>query len=390
MEYDLRFLENIYKKLSDYETKTHIEGTDISILQIAGKEQSEVVICRLISFLLNPNEKHGQKEKFLNLFLQTIKEIEEKSVISADELKSLQVITEFPANRRRIDIVIKSNKRFLPFEVKIWATDQNTQCKDYYDFAKEQHPVGAKKIFYLTIDGHVPNASSMDKLKDEGHLELLSFRNHILSWLEQCENDKDSYSPILQEYIRELKLAVRKFCGYTENQRMNEEILDEIIVDEKKLKAAKAICSIEKEIRPELLWKEFCNGMEENSLKDDWHEYPSKAGDGTDPITVNITNDMNEEVLIDFSFLTNSIFIVTKNNLLKDNIKDNILNTYSVIELDGLNENGIRFKSASEIFLGAYDISPLDLYKLFKLKKKEIINRMNNFIEIVYKSVTNI
>ena len=170
---------------------------------------------------------------------------------------------------------------------------------------------------------------------------------------------------------------------------MNEEILDEIIVDEKKLKAAKAICSIEKEIRPELLWKEFCNGMEENSLKDDWHEYPSKAGDGTDPITVHI-DIMDEEVLIDFSFLTNSIFIVTKNNLLKDNIKDNILNTYSVIELDGLNENGIRFKSASEIFLGAYDISPLDLYKLFKLKKKEIINRMNNFIEIVYKSVTNI
>ena len=389
MEYDLSFLENIYKKLSDYETKTHREGTDISILQIAGKDQSEVVICRLISFLLNPNEKHGQKEKFLNLFLQTIKEIEEESVISADELKSLQVITEFPANRRRIDIVIKSNKRFLPFEVKIWATDQNTQCKDYYDFAKDQHPVGAKKIFYLTIDGHVPNASSMDKLKDEGHLELLSFRNHILSWLEQCENDKDSYSPILQEYIRELKLAVRKFCGYTENQRMNEEILDEIIVAEKKLKAAKAICSIEKEIRPELLWKEFCNGMEENSLKDDWHEYPSKAGDGTDPITVHI-DIMDEEVLIDFSFLTNSIFIVTKNNLLKDNIKDNILNTYSVIELDGLNENGIRFKSASEIFLGAYDISPLDLYKLFKLKKKEIINRMNNFIEIVYKSVTNI
>ena len=269
MEYDLSFLENIYKKLSDYETKTHREGTDISILQIAGKEQSEVVICRLISFLLNPNEKHGQKEKFLNLFLQTIKEIEEESVISADELKSLQVITEFPANRRRIDIVIKSNKRFLPFEVKIWATDQNTQCKDYYDFAKEQHPVGAKKIFYLTIDGHEPNASSMDKLKDEGHLELLSFTNHVLSWLEQCENDKDSYSPILQEYIRELKLAVRKFCGYTENQRMNEEILDEIIVDEKKLKAAKAICSIEKEIRPDSLWKVFCHNISNSDLEDE-------------------------------------------------------------------------------------------------------------------------
>ncbi|MBE6355257.1 PD-(D/E)XK nuclease family protein [Treponema sp.] len=379
MEYDLSFLENIYKKLSDYEAKTHSEGTDISILQIAGKEQSEVVICRLISFLLNPNEKHGQKEKFLNLFLQKIGEV----AVSENELKSLQVITEFPANRRRIDIVIKSNKRFLPFEVKIWATDQNTQCKDYYDFAKVQHPVGAKKIFYLTIDGHEPNESSMDKLKDEGHLELLSFRNHVLSWLEQCENDKDSYSPILQEYIRELKLAVRKFCGYTENQRMNEEILKEIIDDEKKLKAAKAICSIEKEIRPDLLWKEFCTDMEENSLNDDWHEYPSKAGDGIDPITVHI---MDDEVSIDFSFLTQSIFINTENNSLKDKIKDNIHNSNFVIEFDGLNENGIRFKSASEIYLGACDFSPLDLYKLFKFQKEEIINRMNNFIEIVMRA----
>ena len=379
MEYDLSFLENIYKKLSDYETKTHIEGTDISILQIAGKEQSEVVICRLISFLLNPNEKHGQKEKFLNLFLQTIKEIEEESVLSEDELKSLQVITEFPANRRRIDIVIKSNKRFLPFEVKIWATDQNTQCKDYYDFAKDQHPVGAKKIFYLTIDGHEPNESSMDKLKDEGHLELLSFRNHVLSWLEQCENDKDSYSPILQEYIRELKLAIRKFCGYTENQSMNEEILDEIIKDENNLKAAKAICSIEKEIRPDSLWEEFCQNISNSDIED-----------------AQILN-------YDLAFIINTVDVIYEKlfncieitytgeetppdiQLIYEKLRSILMeHDYNCTKIE---HNGFSINNCREKFLGK-DISlNFDLYVLFKNNKEAIIENIKKFNDLIFKSL---
>lgn len=380
MEYDLRFLENIYKKLSDYETKTHIEGTDISILQIAGKEQSEVVICRLISFLLNPNEKHGQKEKFLNLFLQTIKEIEEKSVLSEDELKSLQVITEFPANRRRIDIVIKSNKRFLPFEVKIWATDQNTQCKDYYDFAKKQHPVGAKKIFYLTIDGHETNASSMDKLKDEGHLELLSFTNHVLSWLEQCENDKDSYSPILQEYIRELKLAVRKFCGYTENQRMNEEILDEIIVDEKKLKAAKAICSIEKEIRPDSLWKEFCSSSIPNSDIEDWQLEDYELAFSIDTV------DVIYEKLFDCIEITYTGEETPSDiQLIYEKLRSILMeHDYNCTKIEN---NGFSINNCREKFLGKDISSNFDLYVLFENNKEAIIENIKKFNDLIFQSL---
>ena len=379
MEYDLSFLENIYKKLSDYETKTHREGTDISILQIAGKEQSEVVICRLISFLLNPNEKHGQKEKFLNLFLQTIKEIEEESVISEDELKSLQVITEFPANRRRIDIVIKSNKRFLPFEVKIWATDQNTQCKDYYDFAKEQHPVGAKKIFYLTIDGHEPNESSMDKLKDEGHLELLSFRNHVLSWLKQCENDKDSYSPILKEYIRELKLAVRKFCGYTENQRMNEEILKEIIKDDNNLKAAKAICSIEKEIRPDLLWKEFCHNISNSDIEDEQILNYDLA------FVIN-TVDVIYEKLFDCIEITYTGEETPSDiQLIYEKLRSILMeHDYNCTKIEN---NGFSINNCREKFLGKNISSNFDLYVLFKNNKEAIIENIKKFNDLLFQSL---
>lgn len=379
MEYDLSFLENIYKKLNDYETETYKKGTDISILQIAGKEQSEVVICRLISFLLNPNEKHGQKEKFLNLFLQTIKEIEEESVISEDELKSLQVITEFPANRRRIDIVIKSNKRFLPFEVKIWATDQNTQCKDYYDFAKDQHPVGAKKIFYLTIDGHEPNESSMDELKDEDHLELLSFRNHVLSWLKQCENDKDSYSPILQEYIRELKLAVRKFCGYTENQKMNEEILDEIIKDGNKLKAAKAICSIEKEIRPDLLWKEFCENISNSDIEDERLQNYELA------FSINTVDVIFENLFeyIEITYTGNET--LSDIQLIYEKLRSILIeHDYNCTKIEN---NGFSINNCREKFLGKDISSNFDLYVLFKNNEEAIIENIKKFNDLIFQSL---
>lgn len=342
MEYDLSFLENIYKKLSDYETKTHIEGTDISILQIAGKEQSEVVICRLISFLLNPNEKHGQKEKFLNLFLQTIKEIEEKSVLSEDELKSLQVITEFPANRRRIDIVIKSNKRFLPFEVKI-------------------------------------NESSMDKLKDEGHLELLSFRNHVLSWLKQCENDKDSYSPILKEYIRELKLAVRKFCGYTENQRMNEEILKEIIKDDNNLKAAKAICSIEKEIRPDLLWKEFCKIISESDIED------TRLPNYELAFAINTVDVIYEKLFECIEITYTGIETPSDIQLIYEKLRSILMeHDYNCTKIEN---NGFSINNCREKFLGKDISSNFDLYVLFENNKEAIIENIKKFNDLIFQSL---
>ena len=116
---DFSFLNNIHLIIRRYEEENRMKGTNINILNVMGKEHDEVIICKLLAFLLNPNEKHGQGNYFLDIFLQSIKE----QKIEEDEIFS--VITEFPTDEsRRIDIVLKSNKRFLPFEVKINAGDQ--------------------------------------------------------------------------------------------------------------------------------------------------------------------------------------------------------------------------------------------------------------------------
>lgn len=367
---DFSFLDEINKIVNKYEEDNRITGKNINILQIAGKDHNEVVICKLIAFFLNPDEKHSQKEKFLNLFLKKIYE----PIVSEDELKSLQIITEFPANRRRIDIVIKSNKRFLPIEVKIWATDQEAQCNDYYIFAKEQKPVGAKKVFYLTIDGHKPNESSLGELKEGENLIILSFRNHILQWLEQCEIEKEKFTPMLQEFIRELKLAVRKFCGYTENQEMNEEIL-KIITNEKNLEATKAICAVEKEIRPELLWEEFCKKISGLECVDFGYERDEK----------NSFTVCTEKIDIIFSNCFDYIFIgKTEDTSSSDiqNIREKLIQ--NDFECSEINKEGFVIKNVKTYFFDKSFESVFDLYYQFKNKSDAILNRIKIFVELLY------
>ena len=74
MEYNSDVLSRIHSILKKYKEQEERSGTNISILKVTGKDHSEVVICRLIAFLLNPKEMHKQDSKFLNLFLTEIGE----------------------------------------------------------------------------------------------------------------------------------------------------------------------------------------------------------------------------------------------------------------------------------------------------------------------------
>ena len=52
-------------------------------------------------------------------------------------------------------MVIITPQRFIPIEVKLYADDQKNQCFDYFNFAKSKGVI-ASKVYYLTIDGHLP------------------------------------------------------------------------------------------------------------------------------------------------------------------------------------------------------------------------------------------
>ncbi len=376
MEYNLDFLENIYSILNKYKEKENKSGNNISILKISGKDHDEVVVCRLIAFLLNPKENHNQDVKFLNLFLE---EIGEETI---QQNENFDVITEFPTDQgRRIDIVLKSNKRFIPIEVKIYASDQKEQCVHYYNYSHSNY--NAEKVFYLTPYEHMPDESSKGDLKLGETLKLITFKEQILNWLENCEKDNSDYTPMLLELIRELKIAIRKFCGLVENKEMNEELLKEILKNENNLEAAKAICSAEKSINPNDLWKNFCNNIEQKTIGG-WHEFEQHE---KNTLTVHI----EDEIEVDFTECFNSLFITCTEDVFSETQKQELFEklrkklTEAKFECGDIDlTRGFNISNTKEFFLDNASVSPLDLYFIFIYKKEQIIERIKAFISLIY------
>lgn len=376
MDYNFLFLKEVSDIIKRYEAESLQKGNNVNILQITGKDHNEVVICRLLAFLLNPNEKHNYGAKFLNLFLEEIGE----SPVSIEELKNLAVLTEFPTNKgRRIDLVIQSKNRFIPFEVKIYATDQKEQCIHYYEFSNERYK--AEKVYYLTPDGHEPDESSKggSKLINGQNLKCISFRKEILNWIEVCEKD----CGVCNKLIYELKIAIRKFCGLLENMEMTNEILDKILEDEDSFTAAKAIYAVGKEINQNILWENFCNNIGKNTLGD-WHQYPSPEADNPEAISVYLHDDT---IRIEFYESFSWLYIDVTGKDLVNKIFDGLKSHFEDFNYGRISDNGFVINNTSKFFIDNSSDSPFDFYKLFTKQKDDIIKKMQEFIGIVERSV---
>ena len=140
----LTLLNSVSTIINKYEEEKAETGTSINLFKIAKIETDEVIICRILAYLLNPEERHYQNVTFLNLFLKEIGEDE----ITHDE--KFSVITEYPTDkRRRIDIVLKSQYRFIPIEVK---AEVNLQAKSLKIF---RETYGTQTAFRFSLSDYV-------------------------------------------------------------------------------------------------------------------------------------------------------------------------------------------------------------------------------------------
>lgn len=182
------------------------------ILEISGKE---VIMCRFLADLLNPEGEHGCGILFLKSFFQ---DILKKSDLSDALLTHTDVIKEFVIdNERRIDIVIRNALFFVPVEVKIYAGEQEGQCYDYYQYAKNS------PIIYLTRFGDTPSQYSRKK-KDgteflsPDHILCISWENDICGWLERLsEHLTNPVKSMVAQYID----AIRRMANQQEKQLMD-------------------------------------------------------------------------------------------------------------------------------------------------------------------------
>jgi hypothetical protein len=212
-----------------YEMINKMTGGYFNIFDIASISTDEVKICRIIYELINPKGSHYQGEKYLKLFVKYVLGLEDK--ITDEDYETINVYREYTIeNDRRIDLVIEGRSIFIPIEVKLYAGDQKNQCHDYYKKAKNS------KVYYLTLDGRMPSKESANGLAEvvdknnclQGfeEVEQISFRSHILLWLEKCVEVQEtiriaSIREILLQFISIIRRLTNQSEGGAEMEIIN-------------------------------------------------------------------------------------------------------------------------------------------------------------------------
>lgn len=144
---------------------------------------NENMSSRILADLLNPYGAHGQKDLFLQSFMERF--YPKKNI---KKLKYVRVSCEactstIEASHRRLDILLEWPEFLLGFENKIWASDQYEQVSDYLCYLKNSGRDYA--LAYLTPNKRKPTEWSLkpeDAKTHEGHWICLSWAE-VLEWL---------------------------------------------------------------------------------------------------------------------------------------------------------------------------------------------------------------
>ena len=203
---DQKEFENLNKRLQDIQNEIQLNSFNLFTIS-SYNSYLENFHSDVIAILLNPNERHNQKNSFLNLFLDYLIELG----VNID--KDNYALCEITREQGRIDIWIKDNtsKRSVIIENKINnAGDQENQLENYYNYAKNSG-FEIDSIVYLTLNGN-KNAPLTDITELNERIQNISaFTNNKTDlsngWLKKCyENseNEDNRSFIFQ-YLKLIK-----------------------------------------------------------------------------------------------------------------------------------------------------------------------------------------
>jgi hypothetical protein len=224
----LKQVETINKK---YDEINKITGRNFNVFEAGNIGHLETFHTQLIAELLSPDGSHNQKDKFLRLFLETIG-------LKKLKLTNLKSYAEYVIdNNRRIDVLIEDEDFIIGIEAKVYANDGNKQLKDYFEFLKNKNKKEFK-LYYLTLDRHLPDDKSLQDLKIDEDVFLLSFEDEIYNWLNECIKEVSDV-PIIREGLYQYKLLLEKLTN--KNTQKEKEVKEIIGKDVESVKAADEI-----------------------------------------------------------------------------------------------------------------------------------------------------
>ena len=194
-----------------FTASSFLEANLFDIMRI---QRNEVLICRMLGFLLTPNSSEGIGSDPLRLFLNQINGV---CCYTSEELQEANVVLEDSTdNDRRVDIAIYVGSDVYPIEVKVDTQDQPAQLFDYFHYYKNETQYKIEKIYYLCPYRRAPSAKSVQSGKEgiqevlpENVIRCLSFKEDIWNWLEQLSHvysAKEHYGFILNQFKDVIKV----------------------------------------------------------------------------------------------------------------------------------------------------------------------------------------
>ena len=207
-------MNSVLDLLNSIELHKPLATNEFNIFKVLGIQYNEVLICRFLGELLNPNGTHGCGALFLDEFFKTVIKKNIKNLQNADV-----ILEDRTDNGRRVDIAVYTEGQVFPIEVKVWAKDQNSQLSDYWKYYESENKIQINNIYYLTPDGKRPSDESLGELRIDEQCILLSFKDDVRNWLENCALKLDDRN--MKHEIRQFRGVIETMCkDYTESEKV--------------------------------------------------------------------------------------------------------------------------------------------------------------------------
>lgn len=265
MENYQQLLDNIDLIVKKYEEIDRINGSQFNIFSILNIESDELKHSLFIAELLNPSGRHGFGSLFLEIFLKTVSitDFDLDNVIVHTE-KSIGNTTDKEGGR--IDIFLKDkNNTTIVIENKIYASDQPQQLLRYHNYAKHN-------VLYLNLNGDQPSEDSIKNkevlLKENEHFRIISYRTHIIEWLELCRKEAVQF-PLLREGLLHYINIIKYLLGQSTNENMKDEIQKLAFQNQKNLEMMATIANNFKDIQNEFhirFWNALSLALKSNGI----------------------------------------------------------------------------------------------------------------------------
>lgn len=170
---------------------------------------------RFLCALLDSSGSHDCGDLFLKLFFETLADnpplghAGEPSEITWSDYPTsdLPIGKEVRKPQGQLDLVLENRTHTLVIENKIYANEQDKQVARYIEYVETTNVAPENgQVLYLTLDGkQAETHNGMPYLR-------ISYKEHILEWLERCLQATYNIIPINQSLIQ-YKSVVKQLTG---------------------------------------------------------------------------------------------------------------------------------------------------------------------------------